>query len=158
MVRNSWYKKSAFRNILVHSRSAHPIFVKANMVRNFLKTKERLYTTTNSGVESHVNRIIEENGYRPEFPRTWPQHSTMDGLPLVLPYVGDGSARKVNQAVENSRLPVRLIFLPPPMLKDLLTSTLIYESKCLEANCRYCTEEKICELRDTVTCAGCGKK
>ncbi|EYC13387.1 hypothetical protein Y032_0044g961 [Ancylostoma ceylanicum] len=157
----SWYKKSASRNILVHSRSAHPIFVKANMVRNFLKTKEKLCTTTNSAVEGHVSRILEENGYHPEFPRTWLPHSNMDGLPLVLPYVGDASARRVNQAVKNSRLPVRLIFLPPPTLKDLLTSTRIYESKCLEANCRYCTEKKICELRGTVymiICAGCGEK
>ncbi|EYB91798.1 hypothetical protein Y032_0202g1796 [Ancylostoma ceylanicum] len=99
----SWYKKSASRNILVHSRSAHPIFVKANMVRNFLKTKEKLCTTTNSAVEGHVSRILEENGYHPKFPRTWLPHSTMDGLPLVLPYVGNASARRVNQAVKNSR-------------------------------------------------------
>ncbi|EYB94116.1 hypothetical protein Y032_0175g496 [Ancylostoma ceylanicum] len=62
---------------------------------------------------------------------------TIDGLPIVPPYVEDASARRVNQAVKNSRLLVRLIFVPPPTIKDLLTSARIYENKCLEANCLY---------------------
>uniref|UniRef100_A0A7I5E8H5 Reverse transcriptase domain-containing protein n=1 Tax=Haemonchus contortus TaxID=6289 RepID=A0A7I5E8H5_HAECO len=34
-----WYRKSASSNILLHSRSAHRIYMKANVVRNLLKTK-----------------------------------------------------------------------------------------------------------------------
>ncbi|EYB94082.1 hypothetical protein Y032_0175g482 [Ancylostoma ceylanicum] len=45
-------------------------------------------------------------------------------------------------------------------LKDLLTSKHIFESKCLEANYRYCNEEKICELPGTLYMigVGCGEK
>ncbi|EYC06050.1 hypothetical protein Y032_0078g1165 [Ancylostoma ceylanicum] len=157
-VESLWNKKSVSRNILVHSRSAHPIFVKANMVRNFLKTKEKLCSTTNLTVENHVKRILEENGYRPEPPKTWFPHTSMDGLPFVLPYVGNSPARRVNQAVKESRLPIRLIFRPPPTLRTLLTSTRVYERRCFEADCRYCKDDKICELRGTVymiSCDGC---
>ncbi|XGW22286.1 hypothetical protein V3C99_004926, partial [Haemonchus contortus] len=46
-------------------------------------------------------------------------------------------------------------------LKDLLTSSRIYEKRCREQSCRYCTSEKICELQGTVyliQCGGCGEK
>ncbi|EYC40069.1 hypothetical protein Y032_0631g870 [Ancylostoma ceylanicum] len=45
-------------------------------------------------------------------------------------------------------------------MKDLLTSTRVYESKCLETDGRYCIGEKICDLRGTVymiKCDGCGE-
>ncbi|EYC07586.1 hypothetical protein Y032_0069g300 [Ancylostoma ceylanicum] len=67
----------------------------------------------------------------------------------------------MSQAVKESRLHIRLVFCPPSTLKDLLMSSRVYGSKCLEVDCRYCTEEKICELRRTVymiSCAGCGEK
>ncbi|EYC31235.1 hypothetical protein Y032_0004g2038 [Ancylostoma ceylanicum] len=82
-------------------------------------------------------------------------------MALVLPYVGDGPARKLSEAVKDSRLPIRLVFRPPPTLRDLLTSTRIYENRCPVVGCRYCSGEKICELRGTVyllTCGGCGEK
>ncbi|EYC45601.1 hypothetical protein Y032_0422g1193 [Ancylostoma ceylanicum] len=37
-----WYKKAASANILVHSRSSHPNYVKANVVRNLVKTKKQV--------------------------------------------------------------------------------------------------------------------
>ncbi|EYC16654.1 hypothetical protein Y032_0033g2766 [Ancylostoma ceylanicum] len=156
-----WYKKPSSSNILVHSRSAHPIHVKANVVRNLLKTKNKLCTTADVTVENSVARILEENGYRSDPPKTWRPHSTKDGMALVLPYVGDGPARKLSEAVKDSRLPIRLVFRPPPTLRDLLTSTRIYENRCPVVGCRYCSGEKICELRGTVyllTCGGCGEK
>ncbi|XGW22535.1 hypothetical protein V3C99_005061 [Haemonchus contortus] len=70
-------------------------------------------------------------------------------------------AREVNRVVKNSQLPIRLVFRPPPTLKDLLTSSRIYEKRCHEQSCRYCTSEKICELQGTVyliQCGGCGEK
>ncbi|EYB99766.1 hypothetical protein Y032_0120g925 [Ancylostoma ceylanicum] len=84
----------------------------------------------------------------------------MDGLPLVLPYVGNSSVRRANQAVKKSRLPIRLIFRPPSTLETLTTSTPVYERKCFEANCRYCKDDKICEYRGTmyiINCVGCGE-
>ncbi|EYB85791.1 hypothetical protein Y032_0290g1522 [Ancylostoma ceylanicum] len=156
-----WYKKPSSSNILVHSRSAHPVFVKANMVRNLLKTKDKLCRTTDVMVEDSVACILEQNGYRADPPKTWLPYSTKDGVALVLPYVGDGPARKLSHVVKDSGLPIRLVFRVPPTLKDLLTSTRIYEDRCPGADCRYCSGEKICDLRGTVyllTCSGCGEK
>ena len=37
-----WYKKPASANILIHTRSAHPLYMKENVVKSLLKTKEQL--------------------------------------------------------------------------------------------------------------------
>ncbi|EYC19331.1 hypothetical protein Y032_0024g1025 [Ancylostoma ceylanicum] len=156
-----WYKKPASANILVHSRSAHPNYVKANVVRNLMKTKHKLCTTTDVTVETTITRILDENGYNMIPAAAWFPYSAADGLPLVLPYVGDRPARAVNQVVKQSGLPIRLVFRPPPTLKQLLTSTSLYEDKCPEASCQYCINGKICQLRGTVyliRCSGCGEK
>ncbi|EYB91211.1 hypothetical protein Y032_0208g2053 [Ancylostoma ceylanicum] len=100
---------------------------------------DRLCMTMNPGIESDVVRILDENVYRAEPPRSWFPHPTMDGLTLALLYMGDGAARKTNQVVKESRLPIRLVFRAPLTLKDLLTSTRVYESKCLERDYCYCT-------------------
>ncbi|EYC09600.1 hypothetical protein Y032_0059g2956 [Ancylostoma ceylanicum] len=157
-----WYKKAASSNILVHARSAHPHFIKANVVRNLIRTKDKLCTTKDLEVEKTISLILEENGYNGNPTTTWLPHATLDGLPLILPYVGEHPARAVNEVVKRSGLPIRLVFRPPPTLKHLLTSTRIYEDKCPEVDCQYCTkEEKICQLRGTVyliRCEGCGEK
>ncbi|EYC15205.1 hypothetical protein Y032_0037g3382 [Ancylostoma ceylanicum] len=158
-----WHKKAASANILVHSRSAHPKFIKANVVRNLMKTKGKLCTATDVGVERKIARILEENGYdnNPTTTATWFSHTTSDGIPLILPYVGDRPARAVNELVKQAGLPIRLVFRPPPTLKHLLTSTQVYEAKCPEPDCPYCIGDKICQLRGTVyliKCDGCGER
>ena len=83
-----------------------------------------------------------------------------DGISLVLPYVGETVARKTNSFVKKLGLPIRLVFRPPATLRDMLTSTRIYESKCKNSRCRYCTTEAICQARGTVyqiECDGCGE-
>ncbi|XGW22536.1 hypothetical protein V3C99_005061, partial [Haemonchus contortus] len=156
-----WYRKSASSNILLHSRSAHPAYMKANVVRNLLKTKEKLGTRKDSVVNAKIESILESNGYFEGNTRTWVPHRTADGVSLIVPFVNDKMAREVNRVVKNSQLPIRLVFRPPPTLKDLLTSSRIYEKRCHEQSCRYCTSEKICELQGTVyliQCGGCGEK
>ncbi|EYC35414.1 hypothetical protein Y032_1061g3515 [Ancylostoma ceylanicum] len=143
-----WHKKSASANILVHARSAHPHFIKANVVRNLMKTKNKLCMGTDQNVERTIARILDENGYNTGPTTTWFPYSTSDGIPMILPYVGERPARAVNQVVKRSGLPIRLVFRPPPTLKKILTSTRIYESKCPQPDCQYCTEEQICQLRD----------
>ncbi|EYC44341.1 hypothetical protein Y032_0464g1927 [Ancylostoma ceylanicum] len=157
-----WHKKEVSANILVHARSAHPHFIKANVVKNLIRTKDKMCRAIDSTVEMTIARIFEENGYSgdPATIATWLPHSTPDGIPLILPYVGDRPARAVNKVVKQSGLPIRLVFHPPPTLKHLLTSTRIYEEKCPQADCQYCNEEKICQLRGTVyliKCDGCGE-
>ncbi|KIH66455.1 hypothetical protein ANCDUO_03217 [Ancylostoma duodenale] len=78
------------------------------MVRNLLKTKDKLCTTTEVTVENSVARILEENGYRADPPETWLLYSSKDGMALVLPYVGDGPARKLSRAAKESGLPMKL--------------------------------------------------
>ena len=80
---------------------------------------------------------------------------------MVLPYVNEQSARDVNRVIKSSGLPIKLIFRPPPNLKNLLTASRMYEDKCGRKKCTYCTGKKICQLRGTVylvTCEGCGQK
>ncbi|EYB95418.1 hypothetical protein Y032_0160g3342 [Ancylostoma ceylanicum] len=157
-----WFKKAASANILVHARSAHPQFVKANVVRNLIRTKDKLCSRTDPEFERTISRILEENGYIASRATVWFPHSTPDGIPLILPYVGERPARAVNEVAKRSGLPIRLLFRPPPTLKHLLTSTRIHENECPEENCQYCAEErKICILRGTVyliRCEGCGEK
>ncbi|EYC32810.1 hypothetical protein Y032_0002g1106 [Ancylostoma ceylanicum] len=133
------------------------------VARNLIRTKDKLCTAIDSTVEMTIARILEENGYSgdPATITTWLPYSTPDGIPLNLPYVGNRPARAVNKVVKQSGLPTRLVLHPPPTLKHLLTSTRIYEEKCPQADCQYCNEEKICQLRGTVClikCDGCGEK
>ena len=63
--------------------------------------------------------------------------------------------------VRKSGLPVRLVFQPPPTLKQKLTSSRVYEAECDLRQCHYCRDQRICHLRGTVyliTCSGCGQR
>ncbi|EYC24834.1 hypothetical protein Y032_0013g2128 [Ancylostoma ceylanicum] len=156
-----WYKKPQSRNIILHSRSAHPLYVKANMVRNLIRTKRRICNQDFPEVEEKVAQILEENGYTKSEPTSWRPFFVPGGIPLVLPYVNEQNAKDVNRIVKAANLPIKLVFRPPPNLKSLLTSTRIYEERCGRNNCLYCTDKKICQLRGTVylvTCEGCGRK
>ena len=156
-----WYKKPMCKNILLHSRSAHPLYMKANVIKNLITTKTRICTVESEEVEQKIAKILEENGYTTRRPKSWRPFFAVGGIPLVLPYVNERTAKKVNHVVKSSRLPVQLVFRPPPNLKSLLTSSRIYEEKCGRRNCTYCAENKICQLRGTVylvTCEGCGRK
>nr|CDJ87601.1 hypothetical protein HCOI_00982600 [Haemonchus contortus] len=135
--------------------------MKANVVRNLLQTKRKLGTRRDSVVDAKVESILNSNGYFEGNTKTWVPYRTADGVSLILPFVNDKMAREVNHIVKNSELPIRLVFRPPPTLKDFLTSSRIYEKRCREQSCRYCTSEKICELQGTVyliQCGGCGEK
>ncbi|EYC10257.1 hypothetical protein Y032_0056g2642 [Ancylostoma ceylanicum] len=155
-----WYRKRSSKNIILHSRSAHPTFMKVNVVRNLIKTSGRI-TASNSDVDETIQSILFDNGYNSGEITTWRPHSAPDGIALVLPYLNEHLAKRVNTIVKRSRLPVRLIFKPPPTLKEILTSSRLYENGCDEEGCRYCTDQKICHLRGTVymiKCKGCGQR
>ena len=62
-VNTMWYKKPASKNILLHSRSCHPGYMKANVVQNLLQTATRLTTKNNDEITALVKKILEENGY-----------------------------------------------------------------------------------------------
>ncbi|EYC01442.1 hypothetical protein Y032_0107g3804 [Ancylostoma ceylanicum] len=156
-----WYKKPISKNIMLHSRSAHPLFMKANVIRNLIITKEKTCSRVSPEVEENIRQILEENGYTTSKPSSWRPSFVTGGIPLVLPYVNEHIARDVNRVVRASMLLIRLIFRPPPNLKSLLTSSRMYEDKYGRKSSTYCTEKKICQLRGTVylvTCEGCGQK
>ncbi|EYC37669.1 hypothetical protein Y032_0773g2236 [Ancylostoma ceylanicum] len=58
-----WYKKPSSMNIIMHSRSAHPIYMKANVVRNIRRTKDKMGGVAMSSNDDQMERILEENGY-----------------------------------------------------------------------------------------------
>ncbi|EYB97658.1 hypothetical protein Y032_0139g2146 [Ancylostoma ceylanicum] len=155
-----WYKKRSSKNIILHSRSAHPAYMKANVVRNLIGTSERITARTSETVDT-IKHILFENGYISGNMATWRPYSAPDGITLVLPYLNERLAHQVNAIVKRSQLPVRLVFKPPPTLKEILTSSRVYEDRCDEEECRYCTDKKICHLRGTVyliKCNGCGQR
>ncbi|EYC07526.1 hypothetical protein Y032_0070g479 [Ancylostoma ceylanicum] len=121
-----WHKKSASANILVHARSAHPPFIKANVVRNLMKTRTSYAWVRTKMCKERLPAYLMK---------------TATGRVPPLHDVRERPARAVNQVVKRSGLPVRLVFCPPQTLKKILTSTRIYESKCPQSDCQYCTEE-----------------
>ncbi|EYC00879.1 hypothetical protein Y032_0112g314 [Ancylostoma ceylanicum] len=129
--------------------------MKVNVVRNLVKTSKRIATSTSENDEP-IQCILFENGYNSGDTTTWRQDSAPDGIALVLPYLSDHHAKRVNAAVKRSRLPVRLIFQPPPTPKEMLTSSRLYENECDKEGSRYCTDKKICHLRGTVYLIKCG--
>ncbi|EYC11329.1 hypothetical protein Y032_0051g2148 [Ancylostoma ceylanicum] len=155
-----WHRKASSKNIMLHSRSAHPTYMKVNVARNLKKTSERIAANDEES-DKMIRRILSENGYKDGSMNTWRPHSAPDGIALVLPYVNEHISKQVNIVVKRSGLPVRLIFRPPPTLREILTSSRIYESRCDIEDCQYCTDRKICHLRGTVymiTCSTCGQR
>ncbi|EYC35523.1 hypothetical protein Y032_1035g3455 [Ancylostoma ceylanicum] len=143
------YRKPSSKSIIIHSRSAHPIYMKANVVRNIRQTKDRICGVAHDSCDEDMEKMLEENGYNKNVVATWHPFSPPDGISMVLPFIDDRTSREVNKIVKRSSLPIRLIFKPPPNLKDLLTSSRQYEEKCetadytrtaraLRAQCRPC--------------------
>ncbi|EYC21817.1 hypothetical protein Y032_0018g3549 [Ancylostoma ceylanicum] len=131
-----------------------------NVVRNLVKTSERI-ATSNSENDASTQRILFENRYNGGKTTTWRPYAAADGIALVLPYLNDHHAKRVNAIVKRSQLPLRLIFQPPSTPKEMLTSSRLYENGYDEKGCRYCTDKKICHLRGTVyliKCGGCGHR
>ncbi|EYC27067.1 hypothetical protein Y032_0009g502 [Ancylostoma ceylanicum] len=58
----SWYRKPSSKNIIIHSRSAHPIYMKANVVRNIGQTKDRICGVAHDLCDEDMETILEENG------------------------------------------------------------------------------------------------
>ncbi|EYC29660.1 hypothetical protein Y032_0006g3106 [Ancylostoma ceylanicum] len=155
-----WYKKKSSKNIILHSRSAHPLHMKVNVVENLKKTSDGI-CTTDSGSDEQVYNILFENGYTEGTVNSWRPYSVPDGIALVLPFLNDSSCKKINTIVRNCGLPVRLIFQPPPTLKEMLTASRVHEAECEQRSCQYCREQKICHLRGTVyiiKCSGCDQR
>ncbi|EYC29326.1 hypothetical protein Y032_0006g2917 [Ancylostoma ceylanicum] len=155
-----WYRKPSSKNIMLHSRSAHPTYMKVNVVRNLKGTSERIAANDRESDET-IQRILSENGYKNGSMNTWRPHSAPDGIALVLPYLNEHISKQVNIIVKRCGLPVRLIFRPPPTLREILTSSRIYESGCDAEDCQFCGDHKICHLRGTVymiTCTKCGQR
>ncbi|EYB83415.1 hypothetical protein Y032_0336g2891 [Ancylostoma ceylanicum] len=118
----SWYKKKSSKNIILHSQSAHPLHMKVNVVENLKKTSDRI-CTTDSGSDEQIHNIPFGNGYTEGRVSSWRPYSVPDGIALVLPFLNDSSCKKINTIVRNCGLPVRLIFQPPPTLKEMLTAS-----------------------------------
>ncbi|EYC26545.1 hypothetical protein Y032_0010g1212 [Ancylostoma ceylanicum] len=155
-----WHKKESSKNIILHSRSAHPLHMKVNVVRNLKKTSERI-STEGSGSDGKIQSILFENGYTTRTTGSWRPYAAPDGIPLILPFLNDSFSKRINMIVRKSGLPVRLVFQPPPTLKQKLTSSRVYEAECDLRQCHYCRDQRICHLRGTVyliTCSGCGQR
>ncbi|EYC45561.1 hypothetical protein Y032_0423g1199 [Ancylostoma ceylanicum] len=131
-----------------------------NVARNLRKTSERIAANDGES-DKAIRKILSENGYENGSMNTWRPYSAPDGIALVLPYVNEHISKQVNIVVKRCGLPVRLVFRPPPNLRDILTSSRIYESRCDAEDCLYCSDHKICHLRGTVymiTCSNCGQR
>ncbi|EYB82562.1 hypothetical protein Y032_0357g3392 [Ancylostoma ceylanicum] len=155
-----WYRKPSSKNIMLHSRSAHPTYMKVNVVRNLKRTSERISGNDRQS-EGTIQQILSENGYKNGSMNTWRPFSTPDGIALVLPYLNEYTSKQVNIVVKRCGLPVRLIFRPPATLREILTSSRMYENGCDAEECHYCSDHKICHLRGTVymiTCSKCGQR
>ncbi|EYC18887.1 hypothetical protein Y032_0026g1428 [Ancylostoma ceylanicum] len=109
-------------------------------------------TTTHDSTTTirRAEDILRENGYRYEPSYCWKPHHSLHGAVMVMPYVDERLANRINCAVRNSKIPARLIFRPPRSLKELLTSSRQYESVCVREHCSICTETQICGLKNTV--------
>ncbi|XGW28958.1 hypothetical protein V3C99_008620 [Haemonchus contortus] len=157
-ITSMWYRKPASQNILIHARSCHPVHMKTNVVHHMISTSRELTSVNSQEIEAEVDEVLRQNGYRRGAFRSWRPHRTPCGTPLVLPFITDSFARDVNRVVKRSRLPISLIFRPPPNLRQLLTSSRLYESRCERTNCNICGEHEVCQEKCVVykvVCLAC---
>ncbi|EYC11044.1 hypothetical protein Y032_0052g2183 [Ancylostoma ceylanicum] len=92
-----WYRKRSSKNIILHSRSAYPTYMKVNVVRTLIKTSERIAAGV-SDTDGTIQHILFDNGYSSGKMTTWRPYSAPDGLALVLPYVNEQLAKRLKAA------------------------------------------------------------
>ncbi|KAL6735855.1 hypothetical protein Aduo_006261 [Ancylostoma duodenale] len=117
-------------------------------------------TTTHdwATIKQRAEDILRENGYRYEPSYCWKPYHSLHGAVIVMPYVNEYLANRINCAVKKSKIPAQLVFRPPRSLRDLLTSSRQYENTCARKHCNICVEKQICGLKNTVyevKCTAC---
>ncbi|EYC43305.1 hypothetical protein Y032_0498g2548 [Ancylostoma ceylanicum] len=85
----SWYRKLSSKNIIIHSRSAHPIYTEANAVRNIRQKEDRICGVAHDSCNEDMERMLEENGYNKNVVATWHPFSPPGGIPMALPFIDD---------------------------------------------------------------------
>ena len=139
-----WYREPACKNILINCRSAHPTFMKQNVLKQMKAAATKL-TSTEEGKKNAMglaNKIAVENGYNGvehNFRSITSAGSYKRGsISFMIPFVSDDLSKAISRLVRRSNLPINVLAIPPSSLKGMLVSSRIYDKACHEAACIIC--------------------
>ncbi|EYC44643.1 hypothetical protein Y032_0455g1769 [Ancylostoma ceylanicum] len=104
------YRKPSSKNVVLHSRSAHPTYMKVNVV--LVKSSKRI-ATTNSENDESIQHILFENGCNSGETSKWRPYLAPDEMALALPYLNDHRAKRVNATVKRSAPDFPALTHPP---------------------------------------------
>ena len=137
-----WYRKPTAKNILIHAKSAHPPFMKNNVLKQMRESISKICSSDDNKQESIqlANKIAQKNGYDDVNHRfnTNGCRYIRGGVSFQFPYVSDRFTAAVQKIVKTSGLPINLLTIPPPRLKDKFTSSRVYDRLCKTTNCTIC--------------------
>ncbi|XGW33958.1 hypothetical protein V3C99_018027 [Haemonchus contortus] len=165
-----WYRKGSSKNILLHSKSAHPEAVKRAVVRNMYRTATGVCTGEVEREESRklASGIANLNGYgtkqRKSGSKGHPLRNHENMVHLRLPFISDKVSAEVRQCIARADLAndVVLINVPSDNIKRLLIRNRLYDRACATDNCVICPFGRSgdCTQRGTVyqlQCSACGE-
>uniref|UniRef100_A0A7I4YDC7 GIY-YIG domain-containing protein n=1 Tax=Haemonchus contortus TaxID=6289 RepID=A0A7I4YDC7_HAECO len=136
-----WYRKSASSNILLHSRSAHPVYM------NMYRTAVEVCTGNEEREESRrlALQIANLNGYttRQQGSRSRSRpfpYGTEDKMYLQLPFISDRFSAVIQQCLKRADLAndVFLVNTPRENIKHQLVRNRLYGRICIMDNCVIC--------------------
>ena len=143
----TWYRKPTSKNILIHRRSAHPAHMKRNVLRQMESTAIKLSSTDSLKAESSelARKIAVQNGYdgvqyRSDFccGCKWERGR----VSFQIPFVSDRFTSAVLKIVRSTNLPINLVVMPPPSLRQKLVSSRVYDKRCVARDCIICPTNK----------------
>ena len=152
-----YYRKPQKKNITLHFLSHHSMSTKVQTVKNFYSTA-KLCSSSDEYVEESrgiVDKLLESNGYssprsfikyKPPKLFTNPLEKTnrvpgtrSDYVNLSLPYISETVSTNIRRYIISHNLPIRVIFKPGVILRDLLCSSRPQDkNRCNNDTCLIC--------------------
>ena len=121
--------------------------MKRNVLRQMERTAIKLSTTDSLKAESSelARKIAVENGYDGLRYRSgsrsgckWERGHVI----FQIPFVSDRFTSAVNNIIRSTNLPINLVIMPPPNLRQKLVSSRIYDKTCTARDCIICPTNK----------------
>ena len=146
ILETKWYKKPANKNILLHSKSAHPASMKSNIISNFF-ARVNSYSSRPHVLPSRQRAadILNTNGYNIDLPRKCASKTDIvnlrrriSGPNLPIPYISEKFTREIRRILKNHNLSINVSVKPPPNLRQILSRSRLYEPKTCHLSTKTC--------------------
>jgi hypothetical protein len=165
-VQTKWYRKPMKKNIILHATSAHPSYIKTNVV-NAMYNKADFVTSKQFKPEIKIKAlaIATSNGYTSKhFSNYHGQSYFRKGVPILkIPFISDQYTKQLQKELIRLEIPAQIVITSPLSLEKLLIKSRIYDNNCPKQFCDICNsnnnKDGTCQIKGCIykiVCNACG--